>query len=80
MSDAPKREAFEPRHAVTYQTTKEGERIAADQIVTAEADMRPKAETASVVDKAPEPVDPIASEAPASPSSPRRRGSLGEQE
>ena len=35
------RESFEPRHAVTHKTTKDGPKIVDDQVVTAEADARP---------------------------------------
>ncbi len=61
------REAFEPRHAVTYETTDQGQRIAPDQVVTAEADARPK----------PAPAPESAGTAGASgpiQSPPRRRG------
>lgn len=34
MPDLPLREGFVPRHAVTYETTARGPKIAADQVVT----------------------------------------------
>jgi hypothetical protein len=47
------REGFTPRHAVTHETTKDGAKIVADQVVTAEADMRPAAEPAPAATESP---------------------------